>query len=114
MTVLQDDKIQELVEDAIRTRSILQIILLLSHKERNMRRVGADALSDLSKLGNKSSFSDLHVVDVLVAEFRESAGPAIPQMIHLLGSSFSSHVCTAVANALVKLSEHGKISRFQT
>ena len=50
--------------------------------------------------------------DVLVAEFRKSIRPAIPQMITLLGSWEASDNHEAVANALLKFSEHGKISNF--
>ena len=59
-------------------------------------------------------FSDLSVADVLVAECRESIGPAIPQMITLLRSWEESDIFKAVANALSNLSEHGKISNFLT
>jgi hypothetical protein len=58
--------------------------------------------------------SDLKVVDVLVAEFRESIMPAIPQMIALLGTWEASDIHKLVSNALSKLSEHGKISNFLT
>jgi hypothetical protein len=72
-----------------------------------------NALSKLSEHGKISKKkSDLTVVDVLVAEFRESIKPAIPQMITLLGSWQATDVIhEAVANALSKLSEHGKISK---
>ena len=55
---------------------------------------------------------DLIVVDVLVAEFRESIRPAIPEMVNLL-NSWESGFFEAVANIL-KLSERGKSSNFLT
>ena len=92
-----------------------QIILLLSDSDLNVRRAAADALSKFSEQGNvRYIFSDLTVTDVLVAEFRESVKPAIPQMIALLGSWKESDIFKAVANALSKLSEHGKITNFPT
>lgn len=58
--------------------------------------------------------SDVNIVDVLfVAEFRELIRAAIPQIIIVL-SSFGSDVCVASGNALVKLSEHCKVSKFLT
>jgi hypothetical protein len=62
--------------------------------------------------------SDLIVIDVLVAEFRESITPAILNMVNLLRSS-KWDVFEAVANALMKLalmklSEQGKVSNFLT
>ena len=56
-------------------------------------------------------FSELNVVDVLVAEFRASIRPAILQMIDLLEIG-NSDVCKVVVNALAKLSEQGKVSIF--
>ena len=50
---------------------------------------------------------------MLVAEFRESIRPAIPQMITLLKIR-DSGVRTVVANALKKLSEQGRLSNFLT
>ena len=54
------------------------------------------------------------VVEVLVAEFRESIKPVIPHMINLLGSWQASDIHKAVVNALSKLSEHGKISEIRS
>ena len=51
MTILLDAEFRELVRHAIP-----QVIALLSHRELNVRRVGADALSKLSEQGNISSF----------------------------------------------------------
>jgi hypothetical protein len=62
----------------------------------------------------KNFLPDLTVVDVLVAEFRKSIRPAIPQMITFLGSREESDICKSAANALLNLSEHGKISKFLT
>ena len=74
---------------------------------------GADALSKLSEQG-KVKISDLNVVDVLVlAEYRESIRPAIPEIIDLL-SHEELDVCEVAADALSKLSEHGKTSNFLT
>jgi hypothetical protein len=56
-------------------------------------------------------FSDLNVVDVLVAELRESIRPAIPQIISLLSDS-ELNVRMAGADALAKLSGQGKVLNF--
>ena len=93
--------------------AVPQIIDLLSHRELNVRMAGADALSKLSEQGNISQFSELNNVDVLfVVEFQVSISVAIPQIITFL--KFQSHtgICEAGANALVTLSEQGKVSKF--
>ena len=69
-------------------------------------------MSKLSEHG-KVKISDLNVVDVLLAEFRESIRPAIPRIIDLL-SHGELNVRGAAADALSKLSEHGKVSKFLT
>ena len=56
-------------------------------------------------------FSDMNDSDVLIAVFRESIGLAIPQIIGLI-SDGESDVCCAGADALVKLSEQGNVSKF--
>ena len=57
--------------------------------------------------------SDLNGIDVLLAEFRESIQPAIPQIVDLLGHP-NSGVCKEGANTLLKLSEQGRRSKFLT
>ena len=54
MTILLDVEFRELDTDAI--QSIPQNIALLSDKEWYVRKSGADALLELSKRGNISSF----------------------------------------------------------
>jgi len=51
------------------------------------------------------------IIDVLVAEFRESMGMAIPEIIALLGHS-DAGVCRAGAGTLANLSEQGKVPKF--
>ena len=58
--------------------------------------------------------SNLNVVDVLVAEFRETIMHAIPQMNICLRSRDESDVHGAVEKAFPKVSEHGRISSFLT
>ena len=53
--------------------------------------------------------SDLNVVEVLVAELRESIKPVIPYMITFVRSWQPSEIHKAVANTLSKLSEHGEL-----
>ena len=53
-------------------------------------------------------FSDLDDTDVFVAEFRESIGHAIPEIVSLL-SDGDWNVRIAGADALSKLSEQGKV-----
>ena len=55
----------------------------------------------------------MNVVDVLVAEFRESIRPAIPQIIALLSDS-GWNVREAGADVLSKLLGQGNISSFLT
>jgi len=57
--------------------------------------------------------SDLDITNVLVAEFRESIRPCIPQIIGLLGRR-DVDVRETGLNTLMELSEHGKISKFPT
>ena len=94
--------------------AIPQIIPLLSDSDLNVRKASANALSKLSELGKAINFSELSFADVLVAEYQESIGPAIPQMITLLRSWKESDIFKAAANALSNLSEHGKTSNFPT
>ena len=55
----------------------------------------------------------MKVADVLVAEFRESIKRAIPQIVSIL-SNGERNLRIAGANALSKLSEQGKVSKFPT
>ena len=57
--------------------------------------------------------SDLNNADLLVAELRESIRPAIPKIITLIGDG-DRNVRIACADALSKLSEQGKVSKFPT
>ena len=56
----------------------------------------------------KYKIPDLDDADVLVAEFRESIRRAIPQIVSLLSDS-EENACIAGADALLKLSEQGKV-----
>ena len=55
----------------------------------------------------------MNIVDALLVEFRESIIPAIPKIITSLSDGESS-VRQAGADALLKLSEKGKVSNFLT
>ena len=90
--------------------SIPQIVTLLSDNESDVRTAGANALSYLAGQGRISIFLVRMPLMSIVAEFRESIGLAIPQIIALLEHN-DSYVRTASANALSKLSEQGRISR---
>ena len=57
--------------------------------------------------------SDLNNADVLVAEFRDSIKPAVPQIVSFL-SNDNQNVRIAGADALSKLSEQGNVSKFPT
>ena len=91
--------------------AIPQIIALLSDRELDVCRAGVDALLIFSEQGKVSKISSLNVVDVLVAEFRESIKPAIPRIIVLL-SDKELDVRKAAVDALLKFSEQGKVSNF--
>lgn len=54
---------------------------------------------------------DLNIIDVLVAEFRESIVPAIPGLLSLLIHSRSNDRKVGV-DALSRFSEQGKMSKF--
>jgi hypothetical protein len=93
--------------------AIPQIITLLGSFNLDVCMAGTNALVKLSEQC-EVKLSDLNIVDVLfIAEYRELIKAAIPQIITLLGS-FDSDVCIANTNALVKLSEQCKVSKFLT
>lgn len=60
-----------------------------------------------SQSGVSIEFSNLIVVDVLVAEYQDSIKTAIPQIIELFHSS-NQTVCEAAAEVFLKLSKQGK------
>ena len=108
MTILLDTEFRELVRHAIP-----EIIDLLWHREEDVRMASSDALLKLSEHGNLNisyQASDLNVV-LFVAEFQESIRVAIPQIITLL-RPWNSYICEVGADALVKLSEQGRVSIF--
>ena len=78
-----------------------------------MALIAVKALLKLSEHGKKNKFSDLKVVDVLVAEFRVTIEPVIPEITDLL-SHGELNVRRAGADALSRLSEHGNILSFLT
>ena len=90
---------------------IPQIIALLGDSELDIRMAGADALAKLSEQRKISKIFVPNVADVLVAEFRESISPAIPEIIPLLSHS-DLNVRRVAADALSKLSEQKKVYIF--
>ena len=90
---------------------IPQIIAFLGDSELDIRMAGADALAKLSEQRKISKIFVPNVADVLVAEFRESISPAIPEIIPLLSHS-DLNVRRVAADALSKLSEQGKVYIF--
>jgi HEAT repeat protein len=91
--------------------SMPQIIALLSDSDASVRQQSVDTLSKISEEGKISHLCFAKSLMSLVAELRESIGPAIPQLIPLLSDS-NWDVCTAGANALSKMSEQGRMSHF--
>ena len=90
--------------------AIPELITLLRPWSWDVCEAAANALVKLSEQGQASNFLTwTHIVDVLVAEFRESFKPAIPQIIALL-SDKEWIVRRAGADTLSRLSEQGKIS----
>jgi HEAT repeat protein len=87
--------------------AIPQIIALLSDSNSYVSSVGANTLLKLSEQGKNIKYSSLALLMSTVAEFQESIGSAIPQIITFLSDS-NSHICSAGAVALSKLSEQGK------
>ena len=92
--------------------AIPQIIVLLSESDLNICKAGIDALLKLSEQGKVKNF-DLIIADVLVAECQGSIGPAIPQMVILLTEWKELDILKIVVDALLKLSDHGKVSNSQ-
>ena len=76
----------------------------------NARAAGADALSKLSEQRKVSKNSDLNVIDVYVAEFREAITNCISLIFDLLLKT--EDVRKAGADALLMLSKQGNISSF--
>jgi hypothetical protein len=89
--------------------AIPRIIALLSDNDWNVCLVGAKALLKLSEQGKNNKYSGLALLMSTIAEFQESIGSAIPQIIALLSGS-NGYVHSAGANTLLKLSEQGKTS----
>jgi HEAT repeat protein len=87
--------------------TIPQIITFLSDSDSNIRLAGAEALSKLSEQGKNNKYSSLALLMSNVAEFRESIGSAIPQIITFLSDS-DSDVRLVSAVALLKLLDQGK------
>ena len=76
--------------------------------------MGANTLMKLSEQGKVLIFfSDLNVVDLLVAEFRASIEPAISHIIALL-SHRELKVRRASADALLEFSDQGNILTIST
>jgi HEAT repeat protein len=76
-----------------------------------VREAGANTLSKLSQQSKIPIFLNLNVIDVLVAKFRESIRPAIPQIQALLNDP-DPDVRKASADALSNFSRQGNISNF--
>jgi hypothetical protein len=88
--------------------AIPEIVKLLRHTSWEVCRTGVDALSQLSEHGKMDNVSDVAFLMTIIAEFRPLIGPAIPEIIKLLKPT-SWDVCRAGIDALLQLSEHGKI-----
>jgi hypothetical protein len=93
--------------------AIPQIIAFLSNSDSCVRSAGTNTLSKLSEQGKNIKYSSLALLMSSVAEFQESIGSAIPQIIAFLSDS-NWGVCLAGANALLKLSEQGKNIKYSS
>jgi HEAT repeat protein len=87
--------------------AIPQIVALLSDRDWDVRSAGANALLKLSEQGKNIKYSGLALLMSSVAEFQESIGSTIPQIITFLSNS-NSDICLGSATALLELSEQGK------
>lgn len=81
----------------------------LKHTDLDFRTAGANTLAKFSEQCNTSVCPLCVLLKSIVAEFQESIGIAIPQIMDLLEAT-DRDVCTAGANTLAKLSEQGTIS----
>jgi HEAT repeat protein len=88
--------------------AIPEIIKLLKHTGWEVCRAGVDALLQLSEHGKMDNVLDVAFLMTLIAEFRPLIGPAIPEIIKLLKHT-GWEVCRAGVDALLQLSEHGKM-----
>jgi len=73
---------------------------------------GLVKLSEQGKCKNMKLF-DLNIIDLLVAEFRESVRPAIKQIIALLNDRDWT-IRQKALDELAKLSKQSKVSKFLT
>jgi HEAT repeat protein len=91
--------------------AIPQIITFLSDSNSDVHSVGGEVLLKLSEQGKTIKYSGLALLMSTAAEFRESIGSAIPQIITFLSDS-NSHIRSAGAVALSKLLEQGKNTKY--
>jgi HEAT repeat protein len=91
--------------------AIPQIIAFLSDSNSDVRSAGVKALSKLSEQGKNIKYSGLALLMSITVEFQDSIQSAIPQVVTFLSHGVMN-VHIASANALLNLSEHGKISIF--
>ena len=87
--------------------AIPRIIALLKNSDKIVRRVGIDAVSNLSDHGKRVNLSGLTLLMSILAEFRPFIETAIPQILKLLNDPHQS-VRIMGANSLSKLAAHGK------
>ena len=87
--------------------AIPRIIALLKNSDENFRRVGIDAVSNLSDHGKRVNLSGLTLLMSILAEFRPFIEPTIPEILKLLNDPHQS-VRMMAANSLSKLAAHGK------
>ena len=83
------------------------IIRLLNDRDDNIRKAGLNTLSKLSDRGKIVTLSDLALLISILADFRPLIGTAIRDIVILLKDRHR-HVRRAGADAVSKLSEHGK------
>ena len=89
------------------------IVARLSDKVQPVCKEALDVLLKLSEQGKVSKIFGLNIIDVLVAEFRDSVRPTIPRIVALLCDR-DWPVCKEDLDVLLKLSEQGKVSNFLT
>ena len=86
----------------------LDIIRLLSDRDDNIRIAGSDTLSKLSDRGKTVTLLGLALLTSILAVFRPLIKPAIRDIVNFLKPTHSRVRRRAGADAVSKLSEHGK------
>ena len=90
--------------------TVPEIIKLLKDSDGNVRQAAAKDLLQLSEQGKTVKLPNVTFLMTILAEFRPSIGPAIPEIVELLKHN-GSEICETAANTLSQLSEQGRTAK---